>query len=67
MSSKKQLKQFIKDEKWTEAKEHCESILEDEADNFTALLFLGLAFQNLKDYSKGEAAFRKAIEVNRIY
>jgi uncharacterized protein HemY len=65
MLIKQQLKnahQCIKDEKWSDAQEICESILEEE-DNFTALLFLGLAFHNLKDYTKGENTFRKAIEV----
>jgi hypothetical protein len=54
MSTKQLLKtahQCIKDENWTEAKDLCESIIEDE-ENFTAYLFLGIAFQNLKEYSE---------------
>lgn len=63
--SKSELKavhKAIKAEQWQEAQDRSESILADDPANVSALLFSGLALQNLAQFKESFKAFQKAVE-----
>ena len=46
------------------AREQCSQVLELDPANYNALVFLGLAEQNLVHYERSQEAYEKAIQVN---
>ncbi|KAJ3035493.1 Tetratricopeptide repeat protein 37 [Rhizophlyctis rosea] len=49
---------------YSQARDSCQQILEADENNYNALVFLGLAEQNLNNVNASEKAYRKAIGVN---
>ncbi|KAJ3150781.1 Superkiller protein 3 [Geranomyces michiganensis] len=45
------------------AKDYCNQVLESDSDNYNALVFLGLAEQNLNNAAGSEEAYRRAVKL----
>ncbi|KAJ3416287.1 Tetratricopeptide repeat protein 37 [Chytridiales sp. JEL 0842] len=56
----KSAREAINSKLYEEAKDHCLSALELDAQNYNALVFLALCHQNLGDISQSEATYKKA-------
>lgn len=46
------------------ARDYCTDVLEIDGENYNALVFLGLAQQNLRNIEKSEDAYKRAIKIN---
>ncbi|KAJ3264694.1 Superkiller protein 3, partial [Borealophlyctis nickersoniae] len=62
----KTAREALNDKNYETARDTCTQILEDIDDkNYNALVFLGLANQNLDKFDDSEKAYRKAIDLNK--
>ncbi|PWN18353.1 TPR-like protein [Microstroma glucosiphilum] len=59
----KESRDAIQRKDWSAAREAAESVLESEADNYNATVFLALALLNEEQHAKAEETYLKAIEL----
>jgi tetratricopeptide (TPR) repeat protein len=60
----KRAKEYIGEKDFDQALDTCKQILQWEPENYTALVFLGLTYLNLKKEELAENAYTKATELN---
>ncbi|KAG0211885.1 Superkiller protein 3 [Mortierella sp. NVP41] len=60
----KNAREAIAAKKYDDALKWTDKVLDNDSENYMGLVFTGLAYQNLGQADKGEAAFKKAIAVN---
>ncbi|KAF9395270.1 Superkiller protein 3 [Podila verticillata] len=60
----KNAREAIGNKNYDDAVKWCQKVLDWESNNYNALVFLGVAYQNLGDAVKGEESFKKAIQSN---
>ncbi|KAG0361729.1 Superkiller protein 3 [Podila minutissima] len=60
----KNAREAIGNKNYDDAVKWCQKVLDWESSNYNALVFLGVAYQNLGDAAKGEESFKKAIQSN---
>jgi Tfp pilus assembly protein PilF len=60
----KQCKKAITDREFEKARDLCNDILEEEPQNYNALVFSGLIYQHLNDIEKSELDYQKAIRLD---
>ncbi|CAG8721686.1 11560_t:CDS:2, partial [Acaulospora morrowiae] len=63
-TSLKNARDAIKAKNYEDVIKHCQNVLQYEADNYNAYVFLGVAQLNLNKPDESEKAYQRAIEIN---
>ncbi|CAG8445910.1 7249_t:CDS:10, partial [Acaulospora colombiana] len=63
-TSLKNARDAIKAKNYEDVIKHCRNVLQFEADNYNAYVFLGVAQLNLNAFTESEQSYRRAIEIN---
>ncbi|CAG8473432.1 3809_t:CDS:10 [Gigaspora margarita] len=60
----KNARESINAKKYDEAIKNCEKVLQYEADNYNAYVFLGISYLNLQQINESKQAYLRAVEIN---